>query len=132
MSAIPRDLIRLCVSALILGTTWVAAVTPGLLEGHLKIISLKEVELADEKPSESTVVNYSDYHLVILSPDGKQEVARVAMDDNGDYRIALPPGDYVIDVQKRRRHHARVKPKPFTIVANQTVRMDMAIDAGVR
>ena len=97
----------------------------------MKIISSREVELADDTPSKMTAENYVDYPLVILSRDKKTEAAHVTADEHGNYRIALPPGDYVLDVQNRRRH-LRVTPQPFTIVANQTVRVDMAIDTGVR
>ena len=45
---------------------------------------------------------------------------------------ALPPGDYVLDVQRRARGHVRAKPQRFTIVSNHTVRVDMDIDTGVR
>ena len=76
--------------------------------------------------------NHADYPLIILSRDQQSEVARVTADENGNYRIALPPGDYVLDVQNRRRRHVRATPQPFTIVANHTVRVDIAIDTGVR
>jgi len=79
-----------------------------------------------------TAENYVDYPFVILSRENKTEAAHVTADEHGNYRIALPPGDYVLDVQNRRRRHARVTPQPFTVVANQTVRVDMAIDTGVR
>jgi len=132
MSAIPQDLIRICVSALLVTATLIEAATSGFLEGHLKIVSLREVELADQTPSEPTAVNYSDYPLIVLSRDGKQEVAGVTVDGNGDYRMALPPGSYVLDIQDRRRRHVRVKPQPFTILSNQTTHVDMNIDTGVR
>jgi hypothetical protein len=38
----------------------------------------------------------------------------------------------VLDVQDRRHRHFRAKPQPFTVVSNQTVRVDMNIDTGVR
>lgn len=79
-----------------------------------------------------TAENYVDYPLVILSHDKQTEVAHVRADENGNYRIALPPGDYVLDVQNRARRHVRATPQRFTIVADQTVRMDIAIDTGVR
>jgi hypothetical protein len=117
---------------LITGTTRIKAGTPGSLEGHLKIISPKEVELADETPSKMTAGNYADYPLVVLSHDKQTEVAHVIADEHGNYRIALAPGDYVLDVQNRRRRHVRASPQPFTVVANQTVHLDMVIDTGVR
>jgi len=51
---------------------------------------------------------------------------------NGNYRIELPPGDYFLDVQGPESRPARVKPRPFTVVSNQTVRVDMDIDTGIR
>jgi hypothetical protein len=132
MLAIPHNLNRVCICLLLASAALMDAASPGFLEGHLKIISPKEVELADETPSKMTAENYPDYPLVILSRDKQTEVAHVRADKNGNYRIALPPGDYVLDVQDRRRRHVRATPQPFTIVANQTVRVDMAIDTGVR
>jgi hypothetical protein len=79
-----------------------------------------------------TAENYADYPLIILSRDQKKEIARVTADENGNYRVALPPGDYVLDVQDRGRRHFRAKPQPFTVVSNQTVRVNMNIDTGVR
>jgi hypothetical protein len=47
-------------------------------------------------------VDYAEYPLIILSQDGKKQVARVTADENGKYRAALPPGDYILDVQGRQ------------------------------
>lgn len=76
--------------------------------------------------------NYPEYPLVVLSRDGEKQVARVTADENGNYRVALPPGDYVLDVQDRRRRRVRATPQPFTVISNQTVHMDLNIDTGVR
>jgi hypothetical protein len=114
------------------GSAVINAEPQGFVEGRLKIVSPKEVELADATPSKSTAENYVDYPLVILSREKQREVAHVTADESGNFRISLPPGDYVLDVQNRRRRHVRATAQPFTIVANQTVRADMAIDTGVR
>ena len=127
-----RFLISAFVVLLLASSPWMDAKPIGFLEGHLRIISPKEVELADETPSKMTAENYPDYPLVILIRDKKTEAAHVTADEHGNYRIALPPGDYVLDVQNRRRLHVRATPQPFTVVADQTVRVDMTIDAGVR
>src|SRR5207247_10959378 len=79
-----------------------------------------------------TAENYAEYPLIILSHDGKKEIARVTADGNGNYRTALPPGDYVLDVQRRARGHVRAKPQRFTVVSDQPVRVDMDIETGVR
>ena len=98
------------------------------MEGHLKILSSKPVDLGDENAATVTAENYAEYPLLILSVDGQKEIARITADTNGNYRAVLPPGDYVLDVQGRPRKHLRWKPQPFTVVSNRTVRVDMDID----
>jgi hypothetical protein len=131
MSSCSKSLISGCVIALLVGGASVNAAPQGFLEGHLKIYSPKEVELADETPSK-TAHNYSEYPLIILSRDQTTQIARLTADENGNYRVALPAGDYVLDVQDRRRRHVRATPQSFTLLANQTAHVDMSIDTGVR
>ena len=106
---------------------------PGFLEGHVRILAFRDVELAKGNPPKFSGGNYAEYPLIILSQDGKKEIARVTADENGKYRIALPAGDYLLDVQGRRpKGHVRAKPQPFTVASNQTAHLDMTIDTGVR
>jgi hypothetical protein len=105
---------------------------PGFLEGHLKIISLKEVELAGRSPAKPATENYAEYPLIVLNKDGQKEVARITPDREGNYHVPLLPGDYLLDVEGRRPGGVRAKPQPFTVVSNQTVRIDMNIDLGIR
>ena len=132
MSSFQHYLVSAGVFLLLAGTASIEAAPSGFLQGHLKIISPKEVELADETPSRATAENYAEYPLIILSRDEKKEIARVTADETGNYRVALPPGDYVLDVQGRSRGHVRATPQPFTVASNQTVHVDMNIDTGVR
>ncbi len=104
----------------------------GFLEGRLRILAFKDVELAEENQPKFSDGNYTDYPLVILSRDGKNEIARITADENGNYRVALPAGDYLLDVQDRRRRHVRAAPQSFTVVANQIVHVDMNVDTGIR
>ena len=129
MSSFLKCLFAVCIFSVVAAT---ATEPPGFVEGHLKIISAREVELADGNASAITAENYAQYPLIILSQGGKKEIARVIADGNGNYRTALPPGDYVLDVQGRARGHVRAKPQRFTVVSNQTVRVDVDIDTGVR
>ena len=103
----------------------------GFVEGHLRIISGREVELADGNAPAITAENYAKYQLIILSQGGK-EIARITVDGNGNYHTALPPGDYILDVKGRARRHLRARPQRFTVISNQTVHVDMNIDTGVR
>ncbi len=118
------------VFAIIAACTSLHATEQGILEGHVKINSGREVELAGATPSK-TEHNYSEYPLIILSGERKQ-VARVIADGNGNYRVALPPGNYVLDVEGRHRGHLRARPQPFTVTSDRTVHVDMNIDTGIR
>jgi hypothetical protein len=130
-----KKVIAGCISLLLIGGTASSdGLPPGYLEGHLKIFPLSGVAPADREKPEVTSETYKEYPLIILSRDKQKEVARVTADRDGNYRVALPPGDYILDVQGREgeRGHVRSKPHPFTVVSNQTVRVDMDIDTGIR
>src|SRR5438876_884473 len=88
-----KYLIAVCISSVVTGT---ATEPPGFVEGRLKIISPKEVELADGNAPAITAENYAQYPLIILSQDGKKEIARVTADGNGNYRTALPPASFCV------------------------------------
>jgi hypothetical protein len=132
VSSFLNYLICACLFLVLSGSASIEAAPQGFLEGHLKIISPKEVELAGETPSKMTARNYGDYPLIIRSQDGKKEIARFIADPEGNYYVPLPPGDYILDVQGRRPGGVRAKPQPFKVVSNQTVRVDMNIDTGIR
>jgi hypothetical protein len=128
-----RYLVSAFIVFLLAGTTTINAESQGFMEGHLKILSARGVDLGDENAAIVTTENYADYPLLILSRDKQKEIARITADTNGNYRAALPPGDYVLDVQGptqgRTRGHVRAKAQPFTVASNQTVRVDMEIYA---
>ena len=106
---------------------------PGFMEGHLKItwLGAAEAEASDEMPRQGMAPEtYAKYPLIVLSEDGKSEISRVTADGNGNYRVALPPGAYILDVQDRAPKRLRAKPQPFTVTSNETVRVDMNIVIG--
>src|SRR5947208_2098023 len=120
-----RSLKRLIAVCLFLtladGIASLNAQSPGSLEGHIHIVLSKPVEPADENAPAKTEESYADYPLLILSRDGQKEIARVTAHAKGNYRVALSPGDYILDVQGRARRRIRAKPQWFTVVSNQTV-----------
>jgi hypothetical protein len=128
-----RSLIAGCIAVIAFG--WArssAGAEPGVIEGHLKIASLKSVQLEDGSPSKGAAPDYASYPLLILSKDGKKDIREVIADKDGNYRVSLPPGDYVLDAKGRKPKGIRAKPRPFTIVSRQTVRVDFDLDTGVR
>ena len=119
---------------LLTGTASIQAAPQGFVEGHLKIVVIRAVE-PDNGPQPAPET-YAQYPLIVLSQDEKKEVARLTADKSGNYRVALPPGAYILAVQERpseeraaERIHAN--PQPFTVVSNQTVRVDMRIFIGL-
>ena len=120
-----------CILLMLAGSALIKAAPQGFIEEHLKVVVIRAVE-PDNMPQPE---NYAEYPLIILSQDGKREIARLAADNSGNYRVALPPGAYILALQERsgeeraaERIHAN--PQPFTVVANQTVRVDMRIFIG--
>jgi hypothetical protein len=128
-----KYLISGCLFLILVGIESINAAPQGFLEGHLKFVSPREVEPSDAMPRQAvTPERYAEYPLIILSQDEKKEIARITADENGNYRVALPPGAYVLDMKDRERRRIRAKPQLFTIVSSQTVHLDMNIMIGVR
>jgi len=127
-----RKAIAVCMFLMLAGgTAWSGALPPGFVEGHLKIASLGAVDFSDAMPRQTvTAEKYAEYPLIVLSQDGQKEIARVTADGNGNYRTALPPGNYILDVQDRAAKRLRAKPQPFSVVSNQTVHVDMNVIIG--
>jgi hypothetical protein len=104
----------------------------GVLQGHLKIISLQTVQPADGNLPTVTAGTYAEFPLVVLSSDGKQQIAVVTADAKGNYRVELPAGTYLLDIQNRVRKHVRAKPAPFAVASGQTTHVNMEMDTGIR
>ena len=136
MASIPKSIVVACIFLMLAGTVSIKAATQGFMEGHLKIIVIRPVE-PDNMPQPTVAPEtYAEYPLIILSQDGKREIARLTVDKSGNYRTALPAGAYILAVQERpaeERAAERIHPtrQPFTIVPNQTVRVDMTIFTGL-
>src|SRR5947207_12081005 len=132
MSSLLKYFVTLCISSVLAGTTSINAAAPGFVEGHLKIISPREVELANGTPASITAESYAEYPLIILSRDEKKEIARVTADANGNYRLALPPGDYNLDVERRQpKGHVRAQSQRFTVTLNQLASREIDLKTGV-
>jgi hypothetical protein len=133
MSLLLKYLIAVASLLILAGAAQSDAVPPGLMEGHLKIswLGAAEAEASDEMPRQAVAPEtYAKYPLIVSSQDGKSEISRVTADGNGNYRVALPPGTYILDVQDRATKRLRAKPQPFTVASDQTVHVDMNIVIG--
>jgi hypothetical protein len=125
-----RYLIAVCICLVVAGAASVDAAPQGSVEGRLKIVSLRPVELDDENTPTLAAKNYADYPLIILSQAERKQIARITPDKDGIYRVSLLPGDYILDVEGRVSRRLRVRAQPFTVVSNETVHVDMTIITG--
>ena len=134
MSESLRYLIAACASVILIGTASSHAETQGFIEGQLKIVSLRPVQLDDENtaPESPTMAagNYGDYPLIVLTKQERKEITRIIADKAGNYRVALAPGVYILDVEARVAKRIHVRAQPFTIVPNGTVHVNMTITTG--
>ena len=106
----------------------------GLLEGRLKISAQRGVEIADETRGGNEPGEFGDYTLIVLAEGGDKEVTQIHPNDKGEYRVALPPGKYVLAAKQPRIRTPRTAglPRPFTVHANRTVRVDMEIGGDIQ
>jgi hypothetical protein len=133
MSSIPNFVAAACIFLMLAGAASTEAAPQGFMEGHLKIVVIRAVE-PDNLPQPAPET-YAEYPLIILSQDGKREIARLTADKSGNYRAALPPGAYILalqerSIEERAAEPVHANPQPFTVVPNQTVRVDMRIFIG--
>jgi len=71
--------------------------------------------------------------LTIYRADGRTEVTSFDLQPDCTYRVALPPGAYVVALkQPQGIGGSKDLPKTVTIESGKTVRLDVSIDTGIR
>jgi hypothetical protein len=68
----------------------------GTLTGHVDIGPLQPVQRVGEPPPTPSPAMYAAWRIVVLSEDGKREIARGEIDSSGQYQIKLPFGKYMV------------------------------------
>jgi hypothetical protein len=125
---------RLALVALILLVT---SCTPGpqetgTLEGHVTIGPLVPVAREGEPEPTPRPEVYASRQIVIYAQDGRTEITRVQFDGKGNYRVTLPVGTYVVDINHVGIDHGIDLPKTVEILSRQVTRLDVEIDTGIR
>ena len=103
----------------------------GIVEGRVRVIQSGGAKLADDNLSQKEKVSYAGYPIVVLTQDRHAEVARVPVAEDGRFKLSLPAGQYVLDVKQEGPKKLRVDTRPFTVVAGQTVSVDIEIESAV-
>jgi hypothetical protein len=108
------------------------AVSPGFLEGSVSIGPLCPVEPCNIPPERLAEV-YASRSVIVSWKDTGKVVAVVSLNADGSYRVALPPGVFVVDTNRTGGvGGARGLPADVVIESNKTVRLDIDIDTGIR
>ena len=104
---------------------------PGFLEGRLKVNMSGGAKLADGDESKAASVDYAAYPMVVLRKADRAEIARITPDEEGHFRIPLPPGDYLLELKTRVLKRVATQTRPFTVVSQQTARVDLELETGL-
>ncbi len=76
---------------------------------------------------------YPNYEVIVYKTDGTTIVVRAYSDEDGNYKIAINEGIYIVYLKELGFNMKLVdKPKEIKIEAGKTVRLDINIDTGIR
>ena len=114
-----------------------AACTPtvqgtGTLKGHVTLGPLVPVVREGEPEPTPAPEVYAARQIVVYAEDGRTEIERAQIDPDGNYRVALPPGNYVVDINRTGIDHADGLPKRIEILSGGMTHLDVDIDTGIR
>ena len=110
-------------------------VTPapdGVLHGHVIIGPITPVIHEGEVEPTPNPEMYSARQIVIFDHKGRKEIARAPVNAAGDYKIALPAGTYIVDINHSGIDYAKGLPAQVEIQPYEDTCLDIAIDTGIR
>ena len=104
----------------------------GFLEGRIRIGPLCPVErIPPDSNCQPTEETYSAWPIAVF--DGKTKVAHVEPKIGGSFKIELPPGNYVVDLEKTQpRIGGNNLPAEVIIKSGETTTLNIDIDTGIR
>lgn len=104
----------------------------GFLQGKVVIGPICPVERVQPgtgcQPTEET---YKAWPIAVYTTDRKTIIALIEPDLDGTYKIELPAGDYVVDLQKQHMFGSNL-PATVTIKKEETAILNIDIDTGIR
>jgi len=75
---------------------------------------------------------YEGRVILIYGAEGEEVIKRAEIDAEGIYREEVPPGTYVVDIERNGPVSAAGLPRTIEIPGGETVRVDVVIDTGIR
>ena len=114
------------------GLTAASGPGPGYLEGHASIGPLQPVERVGVPPPSPSPAACTSRGLVVIDVQTGVEAARFDLQPDCTFRVALSPGTYRVELQRRGIDSSKDLPQTVGIAAGQTTRLDISIDTGIR
>jgi hypothetical protein len=102
----------------------------GVLEGKVSIGPITSVQQSTPVPTPPEV--YAARKILVYDSRQSKLLYTVSLDDNGNYRIELEPGTYVVDINHVGIDRSSEVPKTIEIEPGITVVLNISIDTGLR
>jgi hypothetical protein len=105
----------------------------GTLTGHVDIGPLQPVERVGVPQPTPSPAMYAAWRIVVLSQDGKREIARGEIDSSGHYQIKLLDGKYMVTAKPvNGAGLGGQQVVPVQIIKGEATQLDISIDTGIR
>lgn len=101
----------------------------GYAVGHINIGPICPVQREGE-PCPIPTEAYASREVIIYKMDGKTILKKARLDSGGDYKVALKPGNYLIQINPAGIGEG--EKKEVVIKQSQTEIIDFDIDTGIR
>ena len=137
-----KNILRLSlVLAILAGSLLLISCQPGgpetvLLQGAVTIGPITPVERPGENPPVPPEV-FSSRKLIIYDESGKKQVrevyfTQIGQGATGYYTAQIAPGTYTIDINHAGMDSADNLPQKISVIADETITIDVNIDTGIR
>ncbi len=103
----------------------------GFLEGKVTIGPIYPVEKPGPPPPTPPEV-YQARKIMVYDENRTKLIKQVDIDGNGNYRVELAAGVYIVDINRIGIDHSGQVPRKVDIKTGQTVKLDVDIDTGIR
>ena len=104
----------------------------GYLEGRASIGPLQPVERVGAPAPTPPPAACTTRGLIVFDAQTCAEAIRFDLASDCTYRVALSPGTYRVELQRRGIDSSKDLPQTVTISAGQTTQLDISIDTGIR
>ena len=105
---------------------------PGILQGTVTVGPLQPVEQVGVPTPTVPPEVYTSRGINIYRQDGKTLVKALHFNPDGTYHVELPPGQYVVKLLSSGIEHAKELPAAIMIKSGETMKLDIAVDTGIR